>query len=170
MTGIDRSATRPGSVIAVTAALIAFAAGGAFSWRGLAIAALGVVILGVGLARSRHDAVTIGAAALFAGVLVAGIQGTPTPALLVGAVATMLAFDSAGTAIDLGAQLGRSAPTHRLELVHAGGTLFVGTVAATAGWSLFQLSVGARPLTAPVLLLVAALCLAVALAARTATR
>lgn len=163
MTGIDRSPTRPGSAIAVLAALIALGASGAFSWIGLALGGLGTVLLLVGVTTARQDAVTLGAATLFGAVLAAGVQGAPVGVLLFGAVTAVVAWDSAGTAIDLGAQLGRSAPTLRLELVHTGGTILVGGLAAAVGWSIFQVSLGTRPLAGPVLLLVAALCLAVAL-------
>lgn len=168
MTGIDRSPTRTGSAIAVVAALVTLVAVGAFSWPALALAGLGVLAVVAGLALARHDAVTTGGAALFLAVLAAGVQSAPIPALLGGAVATVVAADSAGTAIDLGAQLGRGAPTLRLELVHAGGTALVGTAAAAVGWAVYQIGVGTTPLTAPVLLLVAALAVAGALAARTA--
>ena len=166
MTGIDRSPTRTGSTLAVLAALVALAAAGATSWIALAVGTVGVALFIVGVALARHAAVSTGAAALFVGVLAAGVQGAPVTALLVGAVATVVAWDSAGTAIDLGAQLCRSATTVRLELVHAGGTALVGGLAAAIGWSIYQLGLGTQPLTAPVFLLVAALCLAGALAAR----
>ena len=166
MTGIDRSPTRNASAIAIVAAVAALVASGAFSWIGLAIGGVGVTILGVGVALARHDAVSLGAAALFAGVLAAGVEGAPVIALLAGGVATVVAWDSAGTGIDLGAQLGREASTGRLEIVHAAGTAVVGGLAATAGWSIYQISLGSRPLAGPVFLLVAALCLAGALAAR----
>lgn len=166
MTGIDRSPTRVASALAVLSALAALVAGGASSWIGLALGGAGVAVLAAGVALARHDAVSLGAAALFGGVLAAGVQGAPVAPLLAGGVATVVAWDSAGTAIDLGAQLGREAPTRRLELVHAAGTALVGGLAATAGWSIYQISLGSRPLTGPVFLLVAALCLAGALAAR----
>jgi len=166
VTGVDRSPTRAGSAIAVGAALVTLVAVGAFSWPALALGGLGVLAVAAGVTLARHDAVTTGAATLFLGVLAAGVQGAPIPALLVGAVATVVAFDSAGTAIDLGAQLGRGAPTRRLELVHAGATTLVGAVAGGVGWAVYQIGVGTAPLTAPVLLLVAALAVAGALAAR----
>lgn len=166
MTGIDRSPTRAGSAVAVVAALGALVASGAVSWAGLVVAIAGIALLATGLALARHDAVTVGGGLLFLAVLVAGLRGAPVALLLAGAVASVVAWDSAGTAIDLGAQLGREAPTRRLELVHAGGTALAGTLAATVGWALFQLSLGTRPLTAPVLLLVAALSLSVAIASR----
>lgn len=166
MTGIDRSPTRPGSVVAAVAALIGLVASGAFSWPALGIATAGVALLGVGLTLVRHDAVTVGGGLLFVAVLVAGLQNAPLVALLFGAVASVVAWDSAGTAIDLGAQLGRAAPTLRLELAHTAGTVLVGAIAAGVGWAIYQLSLGARPLTAPVLLLVAVLAITGALAVR----
>jgi hypothetical protein len=170
VTGIDRSPTRPGSVVAAVAALAALVARGAFSWPALGVATAGVALLGVGLAFARHDAVTVGGGLLFLAVLVAGLRGAPVVALLSGAVATVVAWDSAGTAIDLGAQLGRAAPTLRLELVHTGGTVLVGALAASVGWALFQLRLGTAPLTAPVLLLVAVLAITGALAVRSGRR
>ena len=78
----------------------------------------------------------------------------------------MVAWDAGGTAIDLGKQLGRAAGTTRLELVHAGSTALVGVVTAVGSLAVYQTSLGRSPLTAPMLLLIAALCIAVALTVR----
>jgi len=160
MTEIVRSPARTGSIVALLAALLALALGGIFSAVALAIGLIGVLIVALGLALARHDIVTVGSTLLFGGVVAAGLQGAPPGITLGGTVVTVVAWDSASTAIDLGAQLGREASTTRLELVHSGATAFVGTVTAGLGWALFQIPLGETSLTVPVLLLVAVICLA----------
>lgn len=166
MTGIDRGPTRLSSAVAVAAAILAFVVSGPYSWIALAVSALGIVLVVVGVVTGTHAALTTGSAGLFAGVIAAGLQGTPAPFVLGGAVAAIVAWDTGGTAIDLGAQLGRAAETTRLELVHAASTVLVGAIAAGGSWMLYRTSLGSRPLTVPMLLLIAALCIAVALTVR----
>lgn len=166
MRGIDRSPTRTGSVVAVAAALVALAASGLYSWIALAAGATGVSLVALGVVLGRHDAVTVGSGALFAGVLAAGVQGAPVGVVLLAAVTTVLAWDAGGTAIDLGAQVGRDAATARLELVHATATTAVGALTAGLAWSVYRIGVGGRSLTVPVLLLVSAFCIALALTIR----
>lgn len=166
MTAIDRGPTRLSSAIAVTAAILAFLVSGPYSWIALAVGGLGVVLVLLGVLTGAHAAVTVGSAGLFVGAIAAGLQRTPPLFVLGGAVAAMVAWDTGGTAIDLGAQLGRAADTTRLELVHAASTVLVGTVAAGGGWALYRTSLGGRSLTVPMLLLIAALCIAVALTVR----
>jgi len=157
---IDRSPTRTGSVVSLLGALLAVGVSAAFSSVALAVGLVGVLLIALGLSLARHDGATVGATLLFVAVLVAGLQGAPSGFALAGTVATVVAWDSASTAIDLGAQLGREAPTKRLELVHSGATVLVGTLTAGLGWALFQAPLGETSLTVPVLLLVAVICLA----------
>lgn len=166
MTAVDRGPTRVSAAVAVGAAVVAFLLSGPYAWTSLAAGALGVALVLAGVLVGSHASVTVGSAALFAGVLAAGVAGVPEPFVLGGAVAAVVAWDAGGTAIDLGAQLGRAAATARLELVHASSTALVGTVAAAGSWALYRASLGSGTLTAPTLLAVAALCVALALGAR----
>lgn len=167
MTGIDRSPTRLGSGIALLAALLAAVASGPYSWIALGTGTVGFALVLVGVVVGERAACTTGSAGLFVGVIAAGARGAPVPIVIGGGVAAVVAWDSAGTAIDLGAQLGRAADTTRLELVHVAGTTTVGCLAAGIAWTVYRVGIGTYSLTVPALLLVAALCIAVALATRT---
>jgi len=164
MSALDRSPTRLGSRIAVVAAVVAVLVGGPYSWLALATGTTGLVLVLFGVGAGSHAAVTTGTASLFVGVIAAGVAGAPVPWILGGGVAAVVAWDSGGTAIDLGHQLGRGAETTRLELVHAGATGAVGSLTAATAWSVYRLLTGTYSLTVPALLIVAAVCIAVALA------
>lgn len=126
MNSIDRSPTRLASALSIVAAAAVIVGLGLYSWLTLAIGAVGLLALGAGLATARQDAVTAGGVFLFGGVLTAGLDGAPALVLLAGAVATVLAWDSATTALELGDQLGRTALTWRAELAHVTLTGLVG--------------------------------------------
>ena len=130
MTAIDRGPTRLSSGVAVAAAVVGFLLSGPYSWVALAAGGLGVFLVVAGVVGGRHAAVTAGCAGLVVGSIAAAQAGTPALFGLGSAVAALVAWDAGGTAIDLGAQLGRDAETTRLELVHAGSTALVGVVTA----------------------------------------
>ncbi|WP_089872096.1 DUF7519 family protein [Halogranum rubrum] len=76
----------------------------------------------------------VGASILFVSVLLGGLVSLgPLSTLLVGAVAALLVWDVGEHAIGLGEQLGRTAPTTRVELTHLAASLFVGAVAVAVG-------------------------------------
>lgn len=166
MTAIDRKPTRLSGGVAVAAAVVAFLLSGPYAWVAFGAGGLGVLLVVVGVVSGRHAGVTAGSAALVTGSIAAGLDGVPAPFVLGGAVAALVAWDAGGTAIDLGAQLGRTAETTRLELVHTSSTVLVGVAAAAGSWGLYRVGLGRRPLTGPMLLLIAALCIAVALTVR----
>ncbi|WP_276271359.1 DUF7519 family protein [Haloarcula litorea] len=154
---------RTSLALSVVAGLVPVGLAGAYGWLALACTLGGVCTLAVGVVVGSRRAVTVGAAVQTVGVLAAGVAGTPAWLALAAGVAALVAWDVGGTAVDLGVQLGADADSRRLELVHAGATTLVGTATATVGYLAYQVQVGRRPVTAPVLLVVAALCLAVAL-------
>ena len=124
---------------------------------------LGVIAVGVGLLRRSRAAVTLGAAGVFCGVLLAGLTGVPPELLLCSTASAVVAWDVATFAIDLGAELGRAAETRRLELVHAGASAGArARCGAVVGAVVYRL-VGGGPALAPVALLCGAVVLAVAL-------
>ncbi|MFB6129790.1 MAG: hypothetical protein ABEJ28_03105 [Salinigranum sp.] len=163
MTGVDHAPTRFGTAVAGAAGVVALGAGGLYSWQALGIGAAGIFLLAAGLAVGRRGAVTLGAAALFADVVLAGATGAPVVPVLVGTVAAVVAWDVGLTAIGLGEQLGRAAPTTRLEAVHAGVGALVGAATAGLGYGVYRTASGGQPLLALVLLLLAGLLLASAL-------
>ncbi|MFB6141867.1 MAG: hypothetical protein ABEJ30_00830 [Halorientalis sp.] len=162
-TPVDRSPVRFASGVAVAAALVAALASGLYSLPAFAAGLPGVALVGAGVGVGRRRGtrwvVTVGAAVLLAGVVVAGVFGAPEMVLLLATVATVLAWDAGGTAIDIGRQLGREAESIRVQLVHLGSTAIVGGLTAAIGFGIYRTVTAGQPLTALVLLLVAALLL-----------
>lgn len=160
---IDRSPTRVSSLVGGVAAAFSVSVIGVYSWAALGVGFLGLISLVVGLLAGKQSAITLGASALFVGVLLAGIEGVPALVLLVATVGAVLAYDSATTARSLGEQVGRNAPTTRLELVRLSATTLVGVGAVAFAYGGYALAAGGDSLTALVLLLLAAVLIASAL-------
>lgn len=156
---IERRPTRTSGRFGVGVGFVAVAAAGLYSIVGGGVALLGVATLAGGLFAGSRRLATTGSAATLVGVLYAGVAGASAVALLVGVAATVIAWDAAGTAIDLGAQLGREADTARLEAIHAAGSLVAGTATAGVGYAVYLIAAGGQPTTALLLLLVAAVLL-----------
>ncbi|WP_254546198.1 DUF7519 family protein [Halomarina pelagica] len=125
----------------------------------------GVLLLASGTATGSERGATVGVGALLAGVVVAGLGGAGAATLLFATGASVVAWDAAAQAIDLGATLGRAADAPRPLAVHVAATAGLVAAAAALGYVTFRLSAGGRPLLALVLLLVGALALAAALRA-----
>jgi len=129
---------------------------------------LGVIILALALVPARGNGsrslVKAGTALVFVGVLASGIFNAVTlGTLLAAGAATVVAWDAAEHAVNVGEHLGRGRDTREIEVVHVVGT---GVVAFTAV-EVAKFSGGVGPsglsLASLVLLLVAILLLAVAL-------
>lgn len=100
-------------------------------------AMLGVAVLAAALVPVRgtgsRSLVKLGVGFVFCSVLLAGFFQSVNPDHLLGATAaSVVAWNAGEQAIGLGEQLGRSATTWRLELVHVGATGLV-AVAAVGG-------------------------------------
>lgn len=156
----EYSPARIAGGVAVVAVLLVVLTVGAVSLPALGVGGAGAWILTVALVRGQRRLVTAGTALVFGGLLLAGVTGASPLALLVGAVATVVAYDAAHYAVRLGHQLGRSAPTGRAEIVHVGVTAAVALGAAAVGYLVFELGTGEQPATALVALLLAAVFLA----------
>jgi hypothetical protein len=134
---LDDRPTVVGSALALlvgTVAVGATLAGGSVALVSLA----GLVTLAAGLRRGERRVVTLGAAVLFGGVLLAGVFGAPPEPTLVAAAATVVAWDAGEHAVGLGRQVGRHAETGRAELVHAAGSALVASTAAAAAYLAFR--------------------------------
>jgi len=153
-----RSALRAGGIAAVAPLAAVF--GGAAA---AALAAVGATALAVGVYLGRRDAVDGGALVAFAGVVLAGVNDAPALPVLLGTVATVLAWDVGGNALSLGAQLGREADTSRVESLHALAGAAVGVTAAVVGFALFAVGPTRQPVTTLFVLLLGATLLVVAL-------
>lgn len=132
-TAPTRFASRVGLLAAVTASVLV----GLYSVAALVFCVAGVLLLAGSIRHARQAAATLGTVSLFIGVLFAGLRGAPELLLLLSGVGAVLAWDSACTAIGLGAQLGRQAPTRRVELAHVTATGVVGGVAVTGAFALY---------------------------------
>lgn len=162
-TPIDRSPVRLGSGTAIALALVAWFAVGIYAVPAFVAGVPGVALLVIGTTRGTHWPVTLGAVLLFASALLAGVWGAPALALLVGTAMSVLAWDTAGTAIDLGEQLGREAATVRVQAAHIGASALVGLVTIGISYGIYRSVAGGQPLAALVFLLLAALLLTEAL-------
>lgn len=151
------------SGVAVTAAGISVAGTALGAPVGGIGGAAGLVVLGLGLLAGSRRAVTAGSGLLFAGVLLAGVNGAAPEPLLVGTVGAVVAWDVADNAISVGTQLGRAANTRNAELVHAASSLAVGGVTAGFGYGVYLAAAAGQPLTALVFLLLGAVVLVSAL-------
>ena len=119
------------------------------------MAAGGLLVLAVGLVMGTRRLLTLGGAGLLVGVLVAGLGAASAATLLLGVAATVLAWDVGGFAVDLGAELGREADTHRVEVVHATGSAAVALATAGLGYGVYLTAGGSQPVAALLLLLLA---------------
>jgi hypothetical protein len=134
-----------------------------YSVIGLGLAGLGFLALTAGVIVGTRLLATLGASGLFAGAVAAGADTVPVLFTLFGILGAILAYDFAGTAIDLGEQLGREADTQRLELVHLATSSLVGTAVGVVSYLIYTLGAGGQPISAVVGLLLAVVVLFVAL-------
>lgn len=163
MSVIDRSPTTPGRIIAFLAATVAFLTTLTGRSGSIGVGLVGAGLLALGVFAGNRNAIDLGALGLFAGVVFAAAWSTSPVLPLIGAVATVVAWDAAENGLTLGQQLGRDAETGRAEAVHAAVTLGVGVTAAIGAYAVYRLSAGNQPLPALVLLLFAAVVLTAAL-------
>lgn len=165
-----REATRRPTTIdggaATGGAFLAVAAAGYGSLPGLGVAAVGTVVLALGLRYGRRPAVDAAGLVLLVGVLTGGFEGGSVEATLVGAVGCVVAWDLGQCAIDLGEQLGREADTTRLEVVHVASSALIGLVTVSVGYALYVVAADGQPAAALVFLLLAGALVTIGLGAR----
>lgn len=163
MTRLDRSPARLSSGFAVVMGLIVATASAPYAAHAAALSVAGLAVLTVGVVVGRHRLVTLGCAGLFVSALAAGAESAPVLVTLISVTGAVLAWDFAGTAIDLGEQLGRSTRTARLEVVHAAGSTAVGAGVGGLGFLVYLSVSDGQPISAVFALLVAAVLLLVGL-------
>lgn len=151
---VDRSPARVSSMLAVVAGVVAVVAT-AFSGLALASGVGGLVCLAAGVRRGSRRALGIGTAGLFGGVLLAGLAGAPTAALLLAAVGVVIAWDVGENAITVGERMGDIAATQRAEIVHVSMSVIIGALAAAGGYLVYWVSTEGQPTAALVALLFA---------------
>lgn len=153
-----RSAALAGGIGAV--ATVAAVTGGPVPALG---ATAGVTAVVIGTVTGRRGVVDGGALVAFLGVVFAGANDAPAAPVLLGTIATVVAWDVGTNAASLAGQLGRRADTVRVELLHATASIAVGVAAAIAGYVLFRLGPSGQPITTLFVLLVAGTLLTLAL-------
>lgn len=152
----DGSPAALSSLFAVCLAGIAWSLTVPYSTTGAGIATIGWLLAALALSVGDRRLLSTAACGLVLGVFVAAGDGARSAAVLVGVLASVLAWDLGNNAIGIGRQLGRNASTVGIELRHAGGSLAVGACIVVLAYVPSVLVRGARPLVAVVFLLVAA--------------
>lgn len=133
------------------------------SVTGGAVAAVGTLLALLGATSGRRRLVGGGAVLSGFGLLVAGVGGAPALPLLVGAVGTVLVWDTGDHAVGLGEQTSADTDATRNVTVHAGATLAAGVVVVALGFGTYRAAAGGQPVVVLFFLLAGAVGLAVAL-------
>lgn len=154
--------TPVGGAMGILAALLATTVAIGFSGPATACALAGVLLLVTGLLLPRPGLITGGAVLLGTAIVLAGLAGAPGPAVGVGFVGVVVAWDVSHNSLSHGRQVGREAPTVPAEAMHAGGSLVVGLLAVGIGYGIFTAAGTGRPATAVALLTVGAVVLILA--------
>lgn len=150
-----RSAVASALLVAVVAAIASVSSAG--------IALIGVVLVALFAHRGSTAALDIGALALFVASVHLAIQSSSIGLALVGALGAVLAWDFGHTSRDIGRQLGREAPTRRLEVVRVLSSLSVGLVSVALGALVYVAARGVDSNAALVALILTVLFVTVAL-------
>ncbi|ARS91651.1 hypothetical protein B1756_03135 [Natrarchaeobaculum aegyptiacum] len=153
---ITREPAVASSVAAVGLSIVAAALAGVGSPVGLLVGLAGIVLLAVALVRNSRRLVDVAGLVCFVGVVAGGLEATAVEPSLLATLAVVLAWDRAHGAIDVGTQLGREAPTRRLEAVSFASSLFVGVFAGTLGYAVYLIGGTGQPVAAVVLFVIAA--------------
>lgn len=166
MTGLDPAPARASAWVAAATALGAAAVLVAAGSPGAPIAVFGLASLLFGLGLPIQRLVHAGGLGLLIGAVWSGLTGIESPAVIAGFAGGYLAWALGVNALSIGDQLGRAAPTARLEFIHAVATLGVVGLSAGIAYAVWRLSPVETIRTGLVPLLVAAVLIAVALSAR----
>jgi hypothetical protein len=158
---VRRAPTVTSTIITLLAGLLVCVA--ALPRIGLAPTVIGLVVLATGLFTGRRSLVTLGATGQLVGLFITGASNVPTVRVLVGIAAAVVAWDVGQYAVGLGDQIGRTAPTRRAELRHAGTSLTIAAGTAGIAYTLFLGAAGNQPTTALVALLSTAILLVLVL-------
>ena len=125
----------------------------------------GLLLVG-SVVTGRKRGVLLGSGVVFAGIVAAGATGGGVGEIVIAAVATIVAYDAAHLAVDLGGTMRSVGATAQAELTHLGGTTIVAAGAAAVGVTGYELAAGEQPTTTLVALLLAGVVLLWALRVR----
>lgn len=133
----------------------AFAGSG--SGLSLMLGGLGIAFFVGGLFLGEQPFLTMGAVFLFMANLARLVVGGDLELSILGTVFAITAWDVGEHAHDLGQYVGREGRSDQAVLTHAMLSVLVGIVPVGLGYVIYSLAPGGRPLSALVLLLLAAL-------------
>lgn len=139
---VDRRPAKLSGTLAVVGAALAALTAATASTTGLLVGLAGVALVAVGVGVGGTRTLGLGAVFAFVAALWGGVDGAGAPVVLVGVLGALLAWDLGEQAIDVGRQVGRSAPTRRGELGHAAASVAVGATAALAALGVYRVATG----------------------------
>ncbi|MFC7097717.1 DUF7519 family protein [Halobaculum marinum] len=157
---VTRKPPRLGVALASLAAGVGAATLGLVSAPAGGVAGVGLLLVAAGTFVGSRRVLGYGAVSLVAALLVAGAVSTAGPGpMLVGGLATALAWDLGEHAIGLGEQLGRETDVRRNLATHAASSVAVGAVAGAVAFGVYVSAAGGQPVVALVFLLMGAVAL-----------
>jgi len=159
---VTRAPTRLSRRLSLVAAVTVTLLSGLVSVAALGLGLAAAVVLWGATLDGRQGLVDLGGLVLLVATVVAGTVA-PVPVTLACTVGTVVAWDLATNAVELGEQLGREADTTRAEVTHALATAGVGVVLAALAYGVYAVAGGGQPVGAVIALLVGALALLSAL-------
>ncbi len=160
---IDRGPTELGSRVAIVFAAVAVLLAALTSLTGLSISAIGAFAFGFGTVRGSRRWSNAGAVGIGGGHLLGAAAGAPVELVLLGMVATVVAWDVGEHATSLGEQVGSETRTVRNEVVHLTASVAVGAGGALVSYVVFRTAAGGRPTAALAMLLFGVIALLTAL-------
>lgn len=137
----ETQSTQFASGVGIVAAVTASTLVAPYSVTAFGFCVAGVAILAGSLWRVRQIGATLGAGSIFVGILFAGLQGAPELLLLLSGAGTVLAWDSAHTAIGFGTQLGSESPTRSVEIAHVTATGLVGLASVLGAFTIYTANI-----------------------------
>jgi hypothetical protein len=132
--------------------------GGLYATAAVVLGLVGTLALWAATVEGRRGLVDGGGAGLLLATVVAG-PAAPVPVTLACTVGSVVAWDLATNAVELGEQVGREPDTARAEFTHAMATTGVGVVLAGVAYGVYTVGAGGRPAGAVIALLVGVLAL-----------
>lgn len=160
---IERRPSLESAGLVATAGGVATAASVAGGTGGVVAAAVGTAALVAGVRLATHRLADFGSLGVLAGVTISAVGGAPATMVVLGLVASVVAWDAGDNAISIGRQLGSEGATTRAETLHALAGSAVGVVAGGIGLVLFRVGPGGQPVATLFVLLIAAALLVLAL-------
>lgn len=142
--------SRAAQLVTVVAALLGMVLTTTFTLISIPFGVAGLVIIALSMTVACSARwLSIGAALILVGAMLAGAFGALSPEVaLVGVSATVLAWDAGQHGLVLGEQLGQQTSPRRNLVVHVAATTVTLTVISAVGYAAFVFAGGGRPASA----------------------